>query len=89
MDYKNAITYGLMSINTIFSLANIKEIIGLILLIIQLVWAMIIIVFKIINAFKDKKITTEEVEDIKESIEDFNDTLNKLEDKEDDSNGQK
>lgn len=71
----------LLSLGTVYSLANIEQILGILILVVQLIWLISKLCIKIYNSVKNKKainITQKEVEDVEqlcidlsEKVEDF------------------
>lgn len=72
---------GLSVFNGVYSLATIDNVFSIILLCFQVFLLIITCVIKIYKALKDKKLTSEEMDDIKSSIDDINETIDKIEDK--------
>lgn len=73
------IDYLLLVVGSAYSLANIEEVLGIIILVIQLSWIVAKLVFKIIEAIKQKKIPHDIGDDVKDTIdaiEDIRDVLN-------------
>ena len=69
----------LLSLGTIYSLANIEQILGVLILVVQLVWLSFKVGVKIYNTIKNKKpiqTNDEDVEEIKELYEDLKEKIN-------------
>ena len=82
-----AIDSCLLALGTTYSLANIRETIGVIILIVELAWIVTKLVIKIVDAIKNKK----SIEDINEDVEDLVDKLEDVVDiidEEDNENGE-
>ena len=69
------IDYGLIAAGTIYSIDNIEQILGLIVLLVQLIWLLIKLGFKVYNAIKNQKTDLTEgddyISDFKGEVEDF------------------
>lgn len=72
----NSIDCGLVTISTAWSIENIDNILGIILLIIQILWISSRCVISIYNRVKSKKFT-EIPKDLEETIEDIESLLKK------------
>lgn len=81
MNKSDMLLAGISIFNGVYSLATIENIFSIILLCFQVFLLIITCIIKIYKALKDKKLTKEEVDDIKESIDDINKTIDKIEDK--------
>ena len=73
------IDYLLLAVGSVYSFANIEEVLGIIILAIQLTWIVSKLVFKIVEAIKNNKIPHDIGDDVKDTIdaiEDIRDALN-------------
>lgn len=74
----------LLSLGTIYSFANIEQILGILILVVQLVWLSFKVGCKIYSTIKNKKSLSskdKDVEEIKELYEDLKEKLKPEEDK--------
>lgn len=78
MSNEKILLAGLSIFNSVYSLATIENIFSIILLCFQVLLLMISISIKIYRALKDKKLTKEEKEDIKEDLDKLEDTIDKF-----------
>lgn len=81
MKFDKFIDIGLLSIGTTYSIANIEQVLGVIILFVQLIWLLTKIIIKVYNNIKNKKtniITKEECDSVDVVIDNI---INKLEDK--------
>lgn len=65
----------LLSIGTVYSLANIEQILGVIILIIQLVWILAKLGVKIFNAIKEKTPEKQIEETIESTVDDIQEAI--------------
>ncbi len=75
MNSENIISGSFILFNTIYSISTIENIFSIVLLVFQLVYLLIIVGLKIYKALQDKKLTDEEVEDIKSTMDEIKDTI--------------
>lgn len=78
-DTEKIIDTCLLTVGTASGLSNIENILGIIILIVQILWLSVKITFKIINAIKGKKdLTTldDDVSSVVSQIEELKDNLN-------------
>ena len=68
----------LLTVNTIYSVATLDNIFSIILLVFQFIYLMIILGLKLYNALKDKKLSKDELEDIKDTTEDIKDLIDDI-----------
>lgn len=81
----------LLSIGSLYSLANIEHILGIIILVIQLVWIVTKLTVKIVNAIKSKEDLSTfdpDVENVIGSLEDIRDSLTTESEEENDDNSE-
>lgn len=78
MSNEKILLTGLSIFNSVYSLATIENIFSIILLCFQVLLLIISISIKIYRALKDKKLTKEEKEDIKEDLDKLEDTIDKF-----------
>ena len=77
MDNKNLISGLLVCFNTVYGLSTIENVFSIVLLSFQIIYLLILVGIKIYRALQDKKITKEEFEDIKGTMDELKDTLDK------------
>lgn len=75
MNSENVISGSFVLFNTIYSISTIENIFSIALLAFQLVYLLILVVLKIYKSLQDKKLTDEEVEDIKNTMDEIKDTI--------------
>lgn len=75
MNSENIIGGSFVLVNTIYSISTIENIFSIVLLAFQLVYLLILAVLKIYKALQDKKLTDEEVEDIRNTMDEIKDTI--------------
>ena len=75
MNSENIIGGSFVLFNTIYSISTIENIFSIVLLAFQLVYLLILAVLKIYKALQDKKLTDEEVEDIRNTMDEIKDTI--------------
>ena len=75
MNSENIIGGSFVLVNTIYSISTIENIFSIVLLAFQLVYLLILVVLKIYKSLQDKKLTDEEVEDIKNTMDEIKDTI--------------
>ena len=75
MNSENIIGGSFVLFNTIYSISTIENIFSIVLLAFQLVYLLILVVLKIYKSLQDKKLTDEEVEDIKNTMDEIKDTI--------------
>lgn len=75
---ENIIDAALISVGSVYSMANLEHILGVIILVLQLIWISSKFATKIYKAIKNKKhpqITQEDVHELNETLEDLNDVI--------------
>lgn len=75
MNSENIIGGSFVLFNTIYSISTIENIFSIVLLAFQLVYLLILVVLKIYKSLQDKKLTDEEVEDIRNTMDEIKDTI--------------
>ena len=75
MNSENIICSSFVLVNTIYSISTIENIFSIVLLAFQLVYLLILVVLKIYKSLQDKKLTDEEVEDIRNTMDEIKDTI--------------
>lgn len=75
MNSENIIGGSFVLVNTIYSISTIENIFSIVLLAFQLLYLLILTVLKIYKALQDKKLTDEEVEDIRNTMDEIKDTI--------------
>lgn len=75
MNSENIIGGSFVLVNTIYSISTIENIFSIVLLAFQLVYLLILVVLKIYKSLQDKKLTDEEVEDIRNTMDEIKDTI--------------
>ena len=75
MNSENIIGSSFVLVNTIYSISTIENIFSIVLLAFQLVYLLILAVLKIYKSLQDKKLTDEEVEDIRNTMDEIKDTI--------------
>lgn len=74
MGNTNYIDTVLIAIGTIYSIANIKEVLGIIILLIQFIWIIVKLIDKIYRTVKSKK----SLDEVDKDIENLTDFLEKM-----------
>ena len=67
----------LLTTGIFYSLANIEQILGIIILIVQIMWFAVKIFYKIKDHLADGHLSEEEYQDVNNDIKDFNDEVRK------------
>lgn len=83
MKIHNAIDVMLLTLGTTYSLANIREVLGITILVLQIIWLLAKVFLKVYDNIKNKKtnvIPHEEIKDVDKFLNDINDKFDRKED---------
>ena len=78
MKHNDIIDYTMILTGSIYSLANIEHILGIVILSIQLIWIISKLVYKVIEKIKKREPLEDLDEDVKDTIEDLTDIYEDL-----------
>lgn len=77
MKNANTVDYIVMSAGTIFGIANIEHILGIVLLVIQIAWFMTKLIYSSYKSIKEN----EDLSHLDDEVDEFTDTINSIKDK--------
>lgn len=88
MDKTTPIIDGfLLTVGSVYSLANIRETLGIVILVIQLLWLLAKLVIRIVEAIKNKETFDEFDDDIENIIDTFDEVKDIISNEGDDEDG--